>query len=448
MCQLTLVNIKQIQLTKLCLAIQMTTNTRYTHQDGAGIAFKDGKIFSYIRSETAPFEDKDFSDTFINPILAATPILAHVRLATNKKETVSEEKSHPFYHEEAGLLLAHNGTLSLKDETREKNIEKEFPGMIDSEIFLEVLGKHFIKKKRKNLAKSLKETMKLFNGKFAFLIVNLNDQEIYVVRGKLATLFKSEIKINEKFYGYVINTERKDLKDASVFISHIWRLYNKSKIEFSEPELVSAETINRVLPEGLEKIDTITENKEITYYPKVRSFTEASGSDSWRNRHSAQTAKINGTNTRKGILPTSKTDTPIEKHKLAAKKIEDFRVKYFLTISELDHLLWYSLGCTLHSITPTDVRNMYSVLDPLFEAYIEETGGRKKKKLGLNSRFNLWTKIHRNLGTISSRALSTYKQFSLQFPYFLNSYSELHSVEVATRIERRKLEKKRKEKFL
>jgi predicted glutamine amidotransferase len=209
------------------LANQLVVNTRVTHQDGMGVAYFDKKYNGFfIRGTTPPSKNDKLWQEYIEELDSVRyPVIAHVRRASTYTTDKQESHLHPFYDADTGIVLAHNGTLEFLDEERRKKTEEEFPNMIDSQVFFQILLEEFKKngelKKDERIVKSLQDAMSQFYGKFAFLL--RLGKTYYVIRGESASLYKATIYDGEDRVGFVINTELDSLKEGLYFTLTVFK---------------------------------------------------------------------------------------------------------------------------------------------------------------------------------------------------------------------------------
>jgi predicted glutamine amidotransferase len=436
MCQLTLVNVNQRELAKQLLTLLLINNTKNDHHDGVGMTYhisKDGQPSRYRRVHlTPPYRQLNFYDTFTNvELLPKYPIVAHVRKAAtafSKKEKdddeLREQHLHPFISSDRSLILAHNGTLYFQDGKRDKKAEKEFPDMIDSQIFLEVFAKEYEKSKKAklhknistNVVEALNSAMKEFYGKFAFLIEEMNTNKVYIVRGK-ATLFRSEISINDKPVGFVVNTEFEGLRDSLHLLVQIWKQHKNAVLTYTVPNPLEEETIYEVKGKSLEVIGEAKQNVKVS--PKVTNQSRKAlpAHTSPANQHAQSATGI-------GTAPTLTTKTPVD----TALRLVERQMKQLGDISfyEYDQLLQVFTGTGLTGVTPKILRYFTTIFVKPTLAFLEESG--QKKTL-----FKRWRKIRKNTYTLWD-ARGNYRLFpDLQFPFMFTSEDTLHSIECLTR---------------
>lgn len=445
MCQLTFINVRNKSFILQHLVTQLIINSRHTHQDGAGIFIqdktaKDAKFGRVIKTAIAPAECSNLAKFFSNKITKTSPVIAHVRKASTRVKEVKTEHAHPFRQKNKNIILAHNGTLEFKDPSREKQIEKEFPDMIDSQIFLEVLAKNYTKGE---MFESLVKTMKLFKGKFAFLIYEGQTGKYFVVRGK-ATLFKAEVFLNEKNIGYVINTSKDDLELALHLTAQAWPLNKTTKLTYGKAEPLKEETIYIV---GKNTVTPCGEIKEtvgwVTNIPLRGRSRSPYYDDYWDNvdtpgpKEEAQ--KKSGTSsTSTGSLVSELITQPTKRFEQAEKHLLEFTTEFQLSIVETDALLWTTCGATISSITPLQIKYLTEILAPRLRIHIEENGGSTLFK----AKAKKWKKIRKIALCMSE--LELYDLFrELEFPYFLNDMNIIHDVELYYRKQNKEKDKER-----
>jgi len=436
MCQLTLVNVNQRELTKQLLTLLLINNTKEDHHDGVGMTYhisNNGSPGRFRRVQlTPPYYQLNFFDNFVDvELLPKYPVIAHVRKATSsfsKKEKdndkLREQHLHPFIDTSRTLILAHNGTLHLQKDERAKKAEEEFPDMIDSQMFLEVFAQEYEKSREKklyknisvNVRKALQTAMKEFYGKFAFLIEEMHTQKVYVVRGK-AILHYSEVSVNGKYVGFVVNTEYEGLRDSLHLLVQIWKQHKDAVLTYTTPELLAEETIFEVKGKKLEKIGKIEQNVKV--YPKAKNQPQKQiPAHTSHARSHAQRAT--GTSTVHTPTTSTQSDTALRLVEKQMKQLGE------ISLYEYDQLLTIFTGTGLAGATPKSLRYFTLIFVKPALAFLEESGQQK-------TIFKRWRKIRRNsYTTYDARGL--YKQFpDLQFPYMFTPEDTLHSIELTTR---------------
>lgn len=267
MCQLTYVNLKSKKeniLMVYCLTLFGSTR----HKDGTGF-MNDGKIFkTHLTAEDL----HDWGSILNEEIKTNNPIAAHVRLSS-LNVPVCEENSHP--HDFEDFILEHNGTLSYKDFEKQKALSKIVKEINEHNVEITrtikesdsiVFGKELqIKlKEKQDLVWALTETMKLFYGKFAFIIYYKKDNKYYIVRGKTADLHYTLVLDEDKkpTGKFIVQTEKITLSNGLFLFNNMMGLNGKKELIFSEIKELEKETIYRMIPMGFEKIGELKENEE------------------------------------------------------------------------------------------------------------------------------------------------------------------------------------------
>ena len=162
MCQLALINTNNLLLNRVlttCALIQNSTDNK----DGWGIYQENGLAY---RSKNCAAESVNIGSRLNTCITNTNPVILHTRKAStnNGAKTICEKNSHPF--DSKDFILMHNGYLIPKSDEHKKELEKL--NIIDSEYFLRKLQERY--EKDADFIASVRETMALFDGKFAFLI--------------------------------------------------------------------------------------------------------------------------------------------------------------------------------------------------------------------------------------------------------------------------------------
>jgi len=279
MCQLSFIHIPgDNDLEKTLLSVQFLINSRITHTDGWGY-YTNNKLF---KSKLNASLTSNLGDLINKDIIGDEPIIAHVRAASAGTK-VKRENSHPF--ETKDFILAHNGTLGFRrkefEEEWEKLGEKEnkYKEMIDSEIFVNVLQQDYTANPDKTFPVIIKDTMEKFFGKFAFLVYVKPENTFYVVRGRSATLWASQVLIKEKAVGILINTEKSDLERSMDLVKQASDALKKNDLDFSEPEAVDAEKTFIYVQDTFELI----EMEEISQNYTAITTTKTAGRQGFNN---------------------------------------------------------------------------------------------------------------------------------------------------------------------
>jgi predicted glutamine amidotransferase len=256
-CQLIFSNLHGRKLNQNIVASLLLTDTITLHQDGFGI-FHNGLINKDVTNPHTYAELGGFLKEAIN---TDKPVIAHVRQASINMK-VDVKNSHPFESEH--LVLAHNGTLTMKKERRDPRHDEIVKDMIDSEIFLRYLETQYAK--TKDLVKSLQYVMECFTGKFAFLIYEKENNKYYAARGTSADLHISTISTDTDVdLGYVINTELKSLcmgLDLSMAMLQI----NNVNVIYSQPVKLKDNTIFLLEETGIKEVGELKENHDYFGY--------------------------------------------------------------------------------------------------------------------------------------------------------------------------------------
>ena len=360
MCQLTLVTSAQPVLNKILLYTLIQANC-FANRDGTGM----------YNPETRHFLKNAKSADTIKDVLAgaistedAYILMGHVRAAslTEGKKLIEDAKSHPFLSPH--FVLMHNGGL----ERRDKKYRKEDEGLIDSEIFLNELEN--IYKSEKDMIKCLNKTMDNFHGKFAFLIHNLDEDEIYVVRGKTADLHVCDIQFNGELIGSIINTSDTTPVKPLEELTYLYAIWN-GRLQFSKFTELKEETVYK-LNKPLFDVEIVGTIKET---PKP--FVYNQGYDYSSTIETSDAAKL-------------------------VKGIKELG----LTFEELDKLFIFATGRGLVQCTYNDVRVIFDIMDDL-----------KKRHDNFKGSNDYWERIKKALGY--PPIIEIYNKYNLQFPFFL-----------------------------
>lgn len=258
MCQLTLTYTKYVNLERILVTLLSIRNSK-TNQHGWGLLNRAGMVWKVAQSANLTTN----AGICVRAMVSTAPNIIHVRAASKGVE-VSEVNVHPF--EFKNLVGIHNGTLWYKDETVTYTSEASRPS--DSSRFLSMLNDML--ETEKNFCTAIAEVMKDWRGKFAFMILDKRDGVRYVIRGKSATLYLTNLKDSKGAdLGYVVNTELDSLNDTLPIANQIFQLESGSDFTYSVPTLLKEETIWRVEPKGLVEVGKLNENPLYSAYPRV-----------------------------------------------------------------------------------------------------------------------------------------------------------------------------------
>ncbi len=392
MCELSLANFNKKELNLLWTINQAIINSSKVHQDGFGVFTPSGGVW---KMKIPPSMAVDFGIEVKKIVKNNEPVLSHVRMAslTNGVKKISEEYSHPF--ETDKLVLAHNGSLSFKNYSKE--FDKKYDNFIDSQIFLSRLDELYMPKDN-TIQEALNKTMDEFEGKFAFLIYDKIFKKYYVVRGKSADLHYFNIilikncndKTGEKV-GFVINTEKEDLMRGILhFNTLISTLYGINiKILECIPEEIEKESIFLVDKTELLKVGTIKENDKVYYNRNVYDSTYNDGSYegfyNWNRR-----PEIN-----KNILDSSKL-------------LLDFMREYKISLFYVDEMFLNIFGVPILGASNEDIDLFIKNIIPFMKTNTKPAIKKEWKRL-----LEYWDR--------SDLQIHTQTKFPVQFPYMLET---------------------------
>lgn len=393
MCQLTFTNLNCTEFNKLYLMTQALTNTTRTHKDGFGFFTPERGIW---KTHNAPTLLLNLGEIINREVVSPSPIISHVRLAstTNGKREISKENSHPF--QTKNLILVHNGSLEFQDEETMK--DKKYEGKIDSEIFLSRLDEIYTLNKR-NLVKSIQETMDEFYGKFAFIIYEFSTKKYYIVRGFSAELHYYDVFLypitgkeeDAKKIGFVINTEKDYLGDGLFYFNNYLQFSgHKIMLDSKKVSLLDRETIY-ILDKETDTLEKVGEIKENIKPVKVIQSTDTT----WWNKNN---------NNQKAIIPIK--DSAVQ---YAINFLED----YDLDIAYLDELFNTCIGEPISGASLDEINLMINEIIPLIKSKLQKNVVKE------------WKKIRANTMTYS---LGIHQKHNLEFPYLLEDVKKLRSL--------------------
>jgi predicted glutamine amidotransferase len=380
-------------ITEYLLSVE---NSEFNNKDGYGIFVKEsGRVF---KSDKRPIEMYGMGNFLRQSIKTNDPILSHVRSASATKgvKLLGDTNSHPFYTDK--LVLAHNGTLEMKDEKDIGELPKNWDTIIDSEKFLYHLDKEY----KDNLPTSLASTMEKWTGKFAFLIYDKGANKYYASNGKTADLYITylvsvkkekgadgkDVEISTKL-GYLINTTITSLNNAIPVIQGIMQILGE-KLLFTYPKELEDNAVFELGATDIEKVGDIKENSKITY-----TNITVGGSDSnfFSGRNTTHTSEISSI------------------YKKMGTEIQDFLTESELDYKDLDELFMVLYSIPFFGASPHNIRNFTTDAIPYFRKRV----------------FHKLAKLWRDIKTTES-GMDFLKENQLQFPYFFNSFRSLQYI--------------------
>lgn len=377
MCELILVSLGNERLNKR-LAYMLAEEDSDTNKDGFG--FYNPKLDKVWKTELTANIINDIGKIMSSEEFGTRPLMAHVRATSTSyfggsyKKTVDKAHAHPF--ESDKYILAHNGTIEFKEDAKNKEYQEK--DMIDSQAFLEELTVN-----EKPFVEALTETTNKFFGKFAFLIVDRKAKQQYVVRGRTATLYKSEVTINGKPAGYVVNTSKLDLERVMLRFKNLVEMEG-TLFDYVESELLEPESVYIATTQFVKKIGDVLETTKPVPVTTYHRETFQSG-----NAYQRPNCVASGVGIERYVNATV-----------------EFVQKYALSLQELDDLcmeLFYEplLGLSEEQIALFSM----TILGDLSQRSLPKLTRRWRELLAADPRSRFDVIVKRDL----------------QFPYFLSS---------------------------
>lgn len=375
MCQLTLATTGNKELNELLAISAIFGNTIENHKDGFGISIPE-QNFSY-RWDKWPWWAINFR-TYISKKFDDNYFITHVRKASFVSQKENIEFNQPFESKE--LIFAHNGTLSLNK------------GLIplaelDSKHFFNALNLDYLE--TRNVPQSLKNTMKLYHGTFAFIVYEKKTFDYYIALGTSKTLFYRKIaeEPTGKNIGFIINTEEASIAHILVMWSNLAGItYNWTE----KTEKLGANSIyklNKFYDPATEfplvKVDEIIEN-----YPPVKAY------DTVRYDSSFDTAP-------RGRYATDRSFKIIQ-------ELVDFQNTWMISPAYFDEIVFQIFGKSLLYLNDAELGDCRN-----FISFLESQLSMKKKFLQ-----KMW-ELARNHKGFSEFAF--HKKYDIIFPYMLET---------------------------
>lgn len=369
MCQISVCNLGDENLNKK-LFLLMGTEGSGIHNDGWGLGSFNGDAWKC----SLPMQYTSDAGHILSKIKSGKQIfLGHIRQASAKVPVLAKN-AHPFKKD--GIVFAHNGTLTPKDESKfvlEETIEEKDSktGEIktvtvkrsDSLVFFEEFLKHY--KGEDTFVDALKETMELFWGKFAFVFII--NKTYYIVRGKTADLhisyIKEEAKQDAKIIGWAVNTSKDILDKSLILLSNLEELDGRNPVNFTFPAILKAETIYKASKTGLVELGEIKENDK---WVSTKSYYPA---DSWGKRAAGESNFTTGTT----------TETKNE-HKVF-RRIAEFMFGNSLSVADLQAIFGAVYGASLQEVTMPMLVHFCKRIIPAIESRTGREGKQFRKRL-------------------------------------------------------------------
>lgn len=383
MCQLLYANLKDSYLNSLVIFIlqDIGVNTGpVKNDDGTGFITTDNKVW---KSMLAANKIINMGEILFKNIENGRAVPAHIRAASFGIE-VNKENSHPF--DGKHFILMHNGTLVPRDGKEPKDKKKDS----DSLKFLKALDDEKENNPKGKFPDIFNKAMENFAGKFAFIIREKETNKDYIIRGRTADLYISNLLINDEFVGYVIDTNKDTMKQGFPYFINIAQLTTGNEYKFSEPTLLKQETIFWAKDNGIKELG---DAKEFT--PPIPE----------------PVSKINyNDRTESSIVPfQSKSKTTIGNNtKEIAElinlsgKIHDFLKSNSLSLVDLQFIFKQMSNCSLLEVTKND---LVLFVDYLITKLAAKKAIRKQVRNILNGK---------------SFPLSLYGKYNLEYPWTLN----------------------------
>jgi predicted glutamine amidotransferase len=321
MCILTLTYTKYQALERI-LAITLSTINSKSNAHGWGICNSAGLVW---KTERAAHLCSN-AGMCVRAAVGKAPNMIHVRAASSGV-AVTRETAHPF--EFNNIIGMHNGTLWSREEvvtyaavSRESDSLRFF-GELDAEL-----------NKEPDFVKAINNVMANWRGKFAFMVLDKRNGTRYVIRGKTANLFFTELKNDhDEFVGWVVNTDLDNLTTALGFSNQVFQAEAGIEILFSTPILLAEETIWKATPGGLVKVGELKENP---LHPITNTITPLA-------------------NTNRVSVMGTRTQSPFKGVDKELQTLHEFMGDESLVISDLETIFSSVFGHGLMSATADEI---------------------------------------------------------------------------------------------
>jgi predicted glutamine amidotransferase len=396
MCQLTYVNTLDPKLSAL-IAYSLVFVDSETNKDGVGFATSSGTWKTRYGANVC-------TNVFPN-LKKIVPkdngmILAHTRaagLSFNNVKTIVDENAHPFVGKR--FVLMHNGTLTyIAGHSKEE--KDALVGMTDSEFFLNKLEAEA--ETTEDFVTCINNTMKLFYGKFAFLIRDTLTNRNYAIRGNSALLHRVPLLNKDgQPCGFVINTVKNDLVHGLVLAMNM----SGGHFDFDDKEIqeLKRDTIFDVTdPLEVKEVATCKEN---FYTTATQSGTQKSTATGTGYGSRYNSAGYLNSGYQSEYAETEKRSSSITSSKPVYSPFVTRMLELKLTLTQIDKLIRrIFVGKSFLTLTENEWKTLDTEYLPMFESSI------------VPQSVELWRDL---LPYISNLGDRIYSEGVVSFPYFL-----------------------------
>jgi hypothetical protein len=413
MCQLTYIQIpkkncaKYSQVKRALMSTVLRLNSQAGHKDGFGI-FSDNEVYTNAQAANE-FKNIGKVITFNDD----SPIFGHVRRASNGFKKIDKDSTHPFLYNDdekkISLVLAHNGTLDLKDG-------KIPEGYIDSSYFGKLLFDNLVK--GNDYQSAIEETYALFDGKYAFL--TWYNGIYHIVKGRSANLFFCDIKVDDEPAGFIVNTEKNSML---ISLLTAFDFFTDITVTFEEPEQILANKMMLIEDtNGVKFKDSMTllDSKMIETTKVWQSHTTKRAHN--RNKIPSYPNMYNNIpddDVVHALAATAGSQIPLiekagnDKTKTGPTALDTllaFFERYDISILELDHIFMVALHKGILEILPSDLDAFCKDVLPLIDDH------------AANKRIKVFRKL---LVDYNITEKTAYSRGIVPFPNFLVGPKEL-----------------------
>jgi predicted glutamine amidotransferase len=313
------------------------------HDDGTGFICPDNMIW---KTDMSANKITNLGSIINSNITNDSPVPFHIRSATYGIE-VTKENAHPFHGKH--FILMHNGTLLPRDGKEPTDKKNDS----DSLRFLKALDECKDINPDRTFEEIFNDAMQNFAGKFAFIIRERETSYDYIVRGRTAELYISELTVDLIKKGYVINTSKDTMIESFRELVNIWDISHDAVIQFSQPTILEMESIFSANEVGITKIGNAIEvsPKKETNYPIADDYN-------WRgyNPHSRGDSFLDGVG--------KETKEIVEK----AVKIYEFLHEHGMSLTDFQLMIMISGGVSILELTEEDLEMFIDYMIPKISA--------------------------------------------------------------------------------
>jgi predicted glutamine amidotransferase len=413
MCQLTFLH-GDSDFVRPLLASLTLLNAQDNNRDGHGYFILPDHLWKIPKSGSEVVCDDSYYDKLEEAIgdRKQVSIISHVRSASFNHKEICIDNTHPFVI--GHLVLAHNGTLTADDKSKELELENK----IDSFWFLSHLATLVGKANLKPF--HIVDAMKSFNGKFAFLIFDTRQPtKVFIVKGKSAKLHHTVVKDGAgNVVVHLINTDDDNITKS--ILPHWYRAITKQTMVIEKPESFDDESIwvfdtkSGTLTKCEEKIIETSVPATTHEYSRGGRVWDSGDDDDMMSGYGFGQRFVHSN-------PSTLTDTK-------AKLVDDICMAAFemnISIYELNHICELFTGDSFLYLEGKDLEEFHKFFTSRMKALFANQRGSSKRAI-----WELIKKKWRETYPDTIELLEIYANANIRFPWFTESKSGLKHVPI------------------